>query len=170
MYLQIEGDALAVKKALVAVTCRLQQFPPFERRTMPIAPVGLPRQQNPMLQFMPSNPIKQTLRDDTLLSAPEKISTLDSITSQQEVVFKILCLKYQVGAVIGKGGSVVRALESESGASISVGRALAECDERIITISAMEVFSVFTFTTLVLFKWAYEMSLFVFPVLWWCRM
>ncbi|XP_073143914.1 KH domain-containing protein HEN4-like [Henckelia pumila] len=146
---EIEGDVMAVKKALVAVTSRLQEFPPFERTTThgarpsevessSIPPVSLPRHQSPMLQFMPSNSIKQTLRDDTLLSAPEKISTEDSMTSRQEVVFKILCPNYQVGAVIGKGGSVVRALESESGASIRVGRALAECDENIITISSME--------------------------------
>ncbi|XP_075501784.1 LOW QUALITY PROTEIN: KH domain-containing protein HEN4-like [Primulina tabacum] len=146
---EIEGDVLAVKKTLVAVTSRLQEFPSFERTTMhgarpfevessSIPPMGLPRQQNPMLQFMPSNSIKQTLRDDTLLSAPEKISTVDSMTLQQEVVFKMLCPKYQVGAIIGKKGSVVRALESESGASIRVGRALAESDEIVIIISAVE--------------------------------
>ena len=60
-------------------------------------------------------------------------------TKLQEVVFKILCSNARVGGVIGRGGSIVKALEEESGASINFGPSVANCDERLITISAKEV-------------------------------
>ncbi|MCD7454761.1 hypothetical protein HAX54_025998 [Datura stramonium] len=50
----------------------------------------------------------------------------------------ILCTKDKVGAIIGKGGTIVRALQNDSGASIVVGPNVAECNERMITIFAFE--------------------------------
>lgn len=69
----------------------------------------------------------------------EQHSTLDGKTMQQEVVFKILCPTDRAGGIIGKGGAIIRALQSETGASVSVGATLAACDERLITVSASEV-------------------------------
>lgn len=57
----------------------------------------------------------------------------------QEVVFRILCSSDRVGGVIGKGGTIIRALQNETGAQIVVGASIAECDERVITITCMEV-------------------------------
>ncbi|XP_021903807.1 KH domain-containing protein HEN4 isoform X1 [Carica papaya] len=68
----------------------------------------------------------------------EQHSTLDGKTMQQEVVFKILCPTDRAGGIIGKGGAIIRALQSETGASVSVGATLAACDERLITVSASE--------------------------------
>ncbi|XP_047168313.1 KH domain-containing protein HEN4 [Vigna umbellata] len=59
---------------------------------------------------------------------------------EEEVVFKLLCHHDKVGSLIGKGGSVVRALQNETGASIQIVEAGPDSDERIVVISAREVF------------------------------
>lgn len=69
----------------------------------------------------------------------ERIPTLETKMVQQEVTFKILCANDRVGGVIGKGGAIVRALQNETGAAISIGPSVAECDERLITVAASEV-------------------------------
>lgn len=140
IFLQIEGLGLAVKKALVAVTSRLQEFPPpegtgtypstrpLESGSFPIKTVDLPQQQTPILQPTPSNNINH-----------DKVSYRNSIGPQQEVFFKILCPNDQVGSIIGKGGSIIKAIQNETGASVIIGSNVADCDERLITLAAMEV-------------------------------
>uniref|UniRef100_A0A7N0T0Q4 K Homology domain-containing protein n=1 Tax=Kalanchoe fedtschenkoi TaxID=63787 RepID=A0A7N0T0Q4_KALFE len=57
---------------------------------------------------------------------------------QEEVSFRILCSIDKAGWVIGKGGSIIKALQSESGATISVGPVVDDCKDRVITVKAME--------------------------------
>ncbi|XP_011087955.1 KH domain-containing protein HEN4 isoform X1 [Sesamum indicum] len=146
---EIEGNVLAVKKALVAVTGRLQEFPPLDRtrtfgtrpletESVPIPSVDLPLQRAPILPQMPSNSANHASGVGPSSLESEKASNMDYRTPQQEIVFKILCLNERVGGIIGKGGSIVKALQTETGASISIGPTVAECDERLITITAME--------------------------------
>ncbi|KAL1215400.1 KH domain-containing protein HEN4 [Cardamine amara subsp. amara] len=56
----------------------------------------------------------------------------------QEVVFKILCSTENAGGVIGTGGKVIRTLHSKTGAFINVGNTLADCEERLIAVTAAE--------------------------------
>ncbi|KAL6347470.1 hypothetical protein AAG906_025992 [Vitis piasezkii] len=149
---EIEGDVLAVKKALVAVSRRLQDCPnvdktkliggrPLEvvpQQSLPDPRVDLFQQRGSVLPPIPSNTISYASGSRPLSINTERISTLDPKTSQQEVIFKILCSNDRVGGVIGKGGTIVKALQNEAGASISVGAPVAECDERLITITASE--------------------------------
>lgn len=140
IFLQIEGLGLAVKKALVAVTSRLQEFPPpegtvthppprlLESGSFPVKTVDLPQQRTPILQPTPSNNINH-----------EKVSYMNSTGQQQEVFFKILCPNDQVGSIIGKGGSIIKGIQNETGASVIIGSNVADCDERLITLTAMEV-------------------------------
>lgn len=153
MMWQIEGDILAVKKALIAVSGRLQDCPPVEKTRMsgsrPIEAV--PRetlqdirvdhvsQRNSMITSLPSSSMSYASGVRPPSIEAERIPTLDTRTLQQEVTFKILCANDRVGGVIGKGGAIVRALQNETGATISVGGSVAECDERLITITASEV-------------------------------
>jgi poly(rC)-binding protein 2/3/4 len=44
-----------------------------------------------------------------------------------------------VGGLIGKGGATIRALQSETGASVKVIDPVPDSDERVIVISAREV-------------------------------
>ncbi|ESQ31444.1 hypothetical protein EUTSA_v10003637mg [Eutrema salsugineum] len=56
----------------------------------------------------------------------------------QEVVFKLLCSIENAGGVIGTAGKVIRTLHSETGAFINVGNTLADCEERLISVTAPE--------------------------------
>lgn len=90
----------------------------------------------------------------TLDTHPHSISTSASITNaatmkpalsevevgnQEVVVFKILCSTENAGGVIGTGGKVIRTLHSGTGAFINVGNTLADCEERLIAVTAAEV-------------------------------
>ncbi|GMI77437.1 hypothetical protein like AT1G51580 [Hibiscus trionum] len=57
---------------------------------------------------------------------------------EEEIVFKLLCQADKVGSLIGKGGSVVRALQCETGASIKIADTAHDSEERIVVISARE--------------------------------
>ncbi|KAL6218349.1 hypothetical protein ACLB2K_011563 [Fragaria x ananassa] len=119
---EIEGDILAVKKALVAVSARLQDCP---RDTLPEIRV--------VISSLPSSSYVSGVSVEA-----ESIPTLDARTLQQEVTFRILCANDRAGGVIGKGGAIVRALQNETGATISVGGSVADSDERLITITASQ--------------------------------
>ncbi|CAO2161141.1 unnamed protein product, partial [Urochloa humidicola] len=56
---------------------------------------------------------------------------------EQEMVFMMIILNDMVG-IFGKGGSTIRALQSETGASIKILESIADSDERIVAISALE--------------------------------
>ncbi|CAK9178129.1 unnamed protein product [Ilex paraguariensis] len=147
---EIEGDILSVKKALAAVSCRLQDCPPVDKSRMirsrnfeavpwePDSHMDFPLPRSSMLQPVPTSSINYASGGHPLSSEADRVPTMDSRTSQQEVVFRILCSNDKVGGVIGKGGSIVRALQSETGALISVGASPPDCDERLITITAKE--------------------------------
>ncbi|CAI9280587.1 unnamed protein product [Lactuca saligna] len=56
----------------------------------------------------------------------------------KEIVFRILYSSDKVGSLIGKSGTIIQAIQNESGAHIAIGAPILDCDERLITISAME--------------------------------
>lgn len=58
----------------------------------------------------------------------------------EELVFRILCPNEKIGSVIGKGGSIIRGLREDTGARIKVADPIPGSDERVIIISANEVF------------------------------
>ncbi|VVB17990.1 unnamed protein product [Arabis nemorensis] len=114
----------------------------FERRIETIPQETLRR---PTADFL-------TQRNSTLNRHPHSISTSASMTNaatmkpplsevevgNQEVVFKILCSIENAGGVIGTGGKVIRTLHSETGAFINVGNTVADCEERLIAVTAPE--------------------------------
>lgn len=149
---EIEGDVLAVKKALIAVSRRLQDCSSVEKtRIIASKPVeALPHetfsdlhldlvtQRNSGLHAMPSSSINYASGVHAVSLDVDRVPALETKTLGQEVIFKILCSNDRVGGVIGKGGAIVRALQNDTGAGISVGASIANCDERVITISASE--------------------------------
>nr|KAJ0202341.1 hypothetical protein LSAT_V11C600307050 [Lactuca sativa] len=56
----------------------------------------------------------------------------------KEIVFRILYSSDKVGSLIGKSGTIIQAIQNESGAHIAIRAPVSDCDERLITISAME--------------------------------
>ncbi|PQM35498.1 KH domain-containing protein [Prunus yedoensis var. nudiflora] len=149
---EIEGDILSVKKALVAVSGRLQDCPPVDKtrmtgsrpleavpyETLPDLRLDHLSQRNSMLTSLPSSSMSYVSGVRPSSIEAERIPTLETKMIQQEVTFKILCANDRVGGVIGKGGAIVRALQNETGAAISIGPSVAECDERLITVAASE--------------------------------
>lgn len=157
----------SVKKALVAVSQRLQDCPPVDRtKIMGSKPYemvqyeaidALPRETLAAVTAVPHDTIDRLpLRSPALSSLSScsnsygnrvhslpadfsRVSSLEPKALQQEVTFRILCSNDRVGGVIGKGGNIVRALQSDTGATISIGPSVDGCEDRIITITASEV-------------------------------
>ncbi|KAL8097377.1 hypothetical protein AgCh_030493 [Apium graveolens] len=142
--IEIEGDFVAVKKALIAVSRCLQDSPPVGRvhdvdqqEIRADGRMDVP----PVRSFVP-----QPNSGSSLNHAPGRPFSSDAdhhlntslIMSQEEVTFRILCPHERVGVVIGKQGMVVRALQNESGASINVASPVPDCKERLVTITATE--------------------------------
>ncbi|KAK9096846.1 hypothetical protein Sjap_022343 [Stephania japonica] len=152
--IQITGDVIAVKRAIVAISCCLQDNPASDKVTIPhmggSKPAGpasygpipdLHREIPHRSTFVPSIPgssIDYASRGHSMTVEVDKTYTLDSKKIQQEIAFRLLCSNENVGGVIGKGGTIVKALQNETGASISVAATVAESDERVITISVSE--------------------------------
>ncbi|EIE22046.1 hypothetical protein COCSUDRAFT_43031 [Coccomyxa subellipsoidea C-169] len=55
---------------------------------------------------------------------------------QTETVYRLLVQSKKVGSVIGKAGTIVKAIRDETGARIRVVEGVPNCDERVIVISA----------------------------------
>ncbi|KAL7157065.1 hypothetical protein ABFS83_02G052900 [Erythranthe nasuta] len=138
---EIEGNLSSVKRALVLITSRLQDFQPPEKTTT--TTYGSSRHLEEESPPMPAvdrrsmQPPMPSVDQPSSLDS-ERVSNVNPTRPQREVSFKIFCPNEQVGSIIGKGGSVIKALQFRTGASIIIGPAVAECDERYITISSME--------------------------------
>lgn len=157
--IQITGDAMAVKRALHAVSRCLQENPPSDRPQVigsrPIEtgfhgsfsdsygsfpdPYGDHfSHRSSFLSPTPTSSLDYVPRGRPFPTPTEKISSPDPKTTQHEIMFRLLCSNDKVGGVIGKGGTIVKALQNDTGASISVGASVAESEERVITISSLE--------------------------------
>ncbi|XP_012081374.1 KH domain-containing protein HEN4 isoform X2 [Jatropha curcas] len=150
---EIEGDVLAVKRALVAVSRCLQDCQLLDKtrmisskpaETVPLEPVPEIRvdvhsqsQRSLVLPAMPSSTLSYASGAHPLSLETHQVPSLD-VKLPEQVVFKILCSSEKVGGVIGKGGTIIKALQNETGASITIGPTLPECDERLITVTAAE--------------------------------
>ncbi|KAL1364948.1 hypothetical protein AAHE18_03G253200 [Arachis hypogaea] len=152
---EVEGCASSVKKALLAVSRRLQDSPSVDKtmKTMGSRPYEVVQHGASGVLHETSTDLRQ--RTSALLNLsggsnfnsngvhtwhPEinRAPVLDPKATQQEVMFRILCSDDRVGAVIGKGGSIVRALQSDTGANINIFPPFPDCEDRLITITAME--------------------------------
>lgn len=126
------------------------------------------RMDLPLLQ----SSVQQPMLANSLSNAPryplpldiDRVPPMNLRMSQQELTFRILCTNERVGAVIGKGGTVVRSIQNESGASISVGAPIPGCEERLVTITATEVcvLVVFSFSLCFCYSLVVEFKLCVF--------
>lgn len=147
---QIEGNVFAVKKALVSISSRLQACQPIFKKKMVGNPQNMQTKVVPRealyrasnvfqgdisvsrLKHREVDPLESLHRN---LSQPRK----DSEDNKQQVVLKILCSKERIGRVIGNGRATIRALQSETGAFITLGSNRLDCDEGLFTITASEV-------------------------------
>ncbi|KAK7293944.1 hypothetical protein RJT34_16825 [Clitoria ternatea] len=148
-FIQITGNYSSVKKALLSVSSCLQDN---NARVdvansggfKPSGPGGFhgtapPTQVEPYSQrgYAPYPPDHHS-RGYSSFPGPESAGPAHRVFVEEEVVFKLLCHHDKVGSLIGKGGSVVRALQNETGASIQIVEAGPDSEERVVVISARE--------------------------------
>ncbi|CAI0448583.1 unnamed protein product [Linum tenue] len=142
--IEIEGELIGVKKALVAVSRCLQDSQLFDRTRMTgsKAVEVVPQEYFPQARLdvlsQHTSLLAATPRGQSLSLESEKPSNQETRELEAEVSFRILCSSDRVGGVIGKGGSIIQALQNETGASVIIGPTVSDCDERLITVAASE--------------------------------
>ncbi|VVB08403.1 unnamed protein product [Arabis nemorensis] len=147
--IQITGDVLAVKKALVMVSTCLQNCPPNNGYPPPLCCKAYESSTNgnsedPHSEFFPN--LRSSLPNASQVASNRHLPSLyeegnsfhGSKDTERKVVFKIICTSFAAGGIIGKQGTIIRALQNETGASISIGAPLKVSGQRVVTISARE--------------------------------
>lgn len=146
--MQITGNFSAVKKALVSVSSCLQDNPRVDAANSgstkpslgPLHGTTLPPYVDiPQRGYASSfHAADYRSRGYSSVPGPENIGAGHRMAMEEEVVFKLLCQLDKVGSLIGKGGCIIRALQSETGASIKIADSVSDSDERVVVISARE--------------------------------
>lgn len=142
--LQITGPRDAIKKALLSVSQQLLEHIPRYQDPFPVNPVGppsfpfsAPRQD----RFPPPNrpfhghgaPYPSGFHDVDP-GIPGRMNFPPEV-----ITYRLLCNEEKVGGVIGKGGSIVKALQHESGCDVKVLEGTGDAEDRIIIISGPAV-------------------------------
>lgn len=155
--LQVSGDVLVVKKALHAISSRLQENPPRDRvqSFVPPGPTFLP-----VGDYIPKDSFHNGGSGPlfglgaghldgggwpfgggniAVDRADNRRNKDGRDNAENELVFRLLCPSDKIGSVIGKGGSIIHSLRKETGARIKIADAVPGSDERVIIVSALEV-------------------------------
>ncbi|KAF3785601.1 KH domain-containing protein [Nymphaea thermarum] len=155
---QISGPVDSARKALQSVSQQLLENPPRERDTFPAGkssflathPLGpVPHSEGPppigyhSSAQGPRHAFGLHDGNDFFPSASPSVSMFHDparssrVNSPPDILsFRLLCTNEKVGGVIGKGGSIVRNIHSETGADIKILDAVQDTDDRVIAISA----------------------------------
>ncbi|KAJ4962663.1 hypothetical protein NE237_022602 [Protea cynaroides] len=154
---QLTGGLDAVRKALQCVSQQLLENPPRERDSFPASkptgpsshPFGHPF---PKAELYPlsnyrfpgqgpyaSGPLDGVDYPSTLPPSIPKFHD-NFIPSrmkppQEILTFRLLCHNEKVGGVIGKGGTIIKALKLETGCDVKVLEGVPDLEDRIIVIS-----------------------------------
>ncbi|CAM0873409.1 unnamed protein product [Alopecurus aequalis] len=145
--LQISGDPMVVRKALLQVSSRLRDNPSRSQHllasslTQPF-PVGSrvgSSSTAPVVGITPMVSPYGGYKGDMVGDWPSIYQPRREESSAKEFSLRLLCAAANVGGVIGKGGGIIKQIRQESGAFIKVDSSSAE-DDCIITVSAKEFF------------------------------
>ncbi|KAI3467323.1 hypothetical protein Pfo_023986 [Paulownia fortunei] len=136
--IQINGEATIVKKALYQVAFRLHDNPSRSQQSLLSSP-SIYRSgiafNNPHVGGAPVGV--------TSLMGPYgnyKNDSRDWSSMTKEFTLRLVCPTENLGAVIGKGGAIIKQIRQESGAFIVVDSSGADGDDCIISVSAKEMF------------------------------
>ena len=136
-YFQITGEVAVVKRALYQVAARLHDNPSRSQHQL----LSSPSIYRSGAGLVNPHAGSQVMGVTSLMGpyASYKSDGRSRSSSVKEFAVRLVCPIENVGAVIGKGGGVIKQLRQESGASIKVDSAAAEGDDCIIFVSAKEV-------------------------------
>lgn len=135
--LQITGEVDAVRKALESVSQQLTENPPRDLDSLPLNTTGQsshsfgPRPEGAHFAAGP--------RDAEIHSPLPPHIPGRRMPCPEMLTFRILCHDEKVGGVIGKGGSVIKTLQQETGCEIKVLEAIPDSEDRIIVVSGPAV-------------------------------
>ncbi|KAA8538242.1 hypothetical protein F0562_027935 [Nyssa sinensis] len=154
---QIIGGVDAVRKALQSVSQQLLENPPRDHDSFTANRSGpsshsfanpLSRPESNLLPNYPFPPLGAPYaagprdRADYHSTAPPLISKLHESgipghmnPSPDILTFRLLCHDEKVGGVIGKGGTIVRTLQHETGCEIKILEGVPDSEDRIVVIS-----------------------------------
>ncbi|KAK1425779.1 hypothetical protein QVD17_21137 [Tagetes erecta] len=132
--LQISGDTTAVRKALYQVASRLHDNPSRSQHLL-LSSSSLHRASGGYMGPNPGGPMGASS-----LMGPYGSYKNDAGDWAKEFSLRFLCPSENIGAVIGKGGAIIKQIRQESGASVIVHSSVAEGDDCLITVSANEIF------------------------------
>ncbi|XP_010258305.1 PREDICTED: KH domain-containing protein At4g18375-like isoform X2 [Nelumbo nucifera] len=148
--LQISGEAAVVRKALHQISSRLHDNPSRSQHLLISAMSNMYQSGGP---FAGSNAGPQIVGLAPLVGAyggykgDSGSDWARSLypgrrdeTSAKEFSLRLICPTGNIGGVIGKGGSIIKQIRQDSGATIKVDSSAAEGDDCIISISAKEYF------------------------------
>nr|GMD94687.1 KH domain-containing protein HEN4-like [Ipomoea batatas] len=139
---QISGQHGAVKKAIESISQQLLESSPLEQDPLPANASGPssqpfghrsssqdshPRPNNPFNG--PRPPYSTGYHDGETGFRGQMNPPQDALT------FRLLCPDEKVGGVIGKGGSIIKTIQHETGCEIQVLEGAADSEDRIIAIS-----------------------------------
>ncbi|CAI9780897.1 unnamed protein product [Fraxinus pennsylvanica] len=144
--IQIMGGVVSVKKALLAVSCCLQDCKLGERTPGQMSSQGV---SHDMLKYsvlnnnsdslaLSGNAVDYQLVGHSLSEGIDRKLSLDEDDTLKKVVFRFLCSNASAGGVIGKGATIVKSLEKETGACIKFSPLVSGLRERVATISSVE--------------------------------
>ncbi|KAI3758435.1 hypothetical protein L6452_05997 [Arctium lappa] len=134
---QISGEVNAVRKALQSVSQQLLDHPPQENDPFSANNSGSSNSFGGSLSRQDSHPSFPS-HGGPLPAGPRDggSGTFGRFGSFQDMLtYRLICPDEKVGGVIGKGGTIVKALKHETGCDIKVLERTAESDDRVIVIS-----------------------------------
>lgn len=128
--MQITGSFSAVRKALLSVSSCLQDN----------SRIDSVNASTPKFSAMSQTGTGYHTPDQfSRSSGVESAGINHRMVLEEEIMFKVLCPVDKVGNLIGKGGSIIRVMQNETGASIKIADSASDLDERVVVISAREV-------------------------------
>lgn len=151
---QINGAADAVKKAIKSISDQIMQNPSHDHDSFPSNPSGpashshshpASRHESHPIRSLPPQgpPFGAGFRDsgDFHSNIPSLFPKFreNFVPSQMDapdiLTFRLLCPDERAGGVIGKGGSIIKTLQHESGCEIKVLEGTSDGEERMIVVS-----------------------------------
>ncbi|CAA0831215.1 RNA-binding KH domain-containing protein [Striga hermonthica] len=144
--IQITGGVVAVKKALLAVSSRLQTKVLEKRDPGVMSSHGpwhnlhadLSPENSRNTPSFPGNAVEPHSIGHSLSAEVEAVPNLDEDNSLRKVVFRFLCSDEIAGCVIGKSEQAFKSFQEETGALIQFTSPLSGSKDHVVIISALE--------------------------------
>lgn len=156
--LQITGEVHAVRKALQAISLQLlgirgrESFP--ANRTGPSSQSqGQPHPRPEAFPSVTAPPLIPKFHEGGIHGRMRP--------SQEILTFRLLCHADRVGGIIGKGGTIIKTVQQDTGCEIKVMEGTSDSEDRVIVVSGPVVCFDSDFSGYYRFSYKYIFSIFL---------